>query len=163
VMRRKHGCIGLAQRVRVARYTRGCTARFTRVWWRTRTRLLASRLTWTAQAMALRARIILACASEDQPTKQQVAAQLGVSQATVGKWRRRFVASRLDGLYDESRPGAPRTVMDDDVEKVVVKTLEDKPVDATHWSTRSMAKATGISPTTVSRIWRAFPLTWILE
>jgi DNA-binding MurR/RpiR family transcriptional regulator len=113
--------------------------------------------------MALRARIILACASEDQPTKQQVAAQLGVSQATVGKWRRRFVASRLDGLYDESRPGAPRTVMDDDVEKVVVKTLEDKPVDATHWSTRSMAKATGISPTTVSRIWRAFPLTWILE
>jgi len=108
--------------------------------------------------MALRARIPLACASEDQPTNQQVAAQLGVSQATVGKWRRRFVASRLDGLYDESRPGALRTVTDDDVEEVVVKTVEDKPVDATHWSTRSMVKATGMSPTTVGRIWRALGL-----
>ena len=77
---------------------------------------------------------------------------------TVGKWRRRFLASRLDGLHDEPRPGTPRTISDDDVEAVIVKTLEETPVDATHWSTRSMAKATGMSQSAVSRIWRAFGL-----
>lgn len=112
----------------------------------------------TAQAIALRARIVLACAEGDQPTNQQVAARLRVNQATVGKWRRRFVADRLEGLYDEDRPGAPRTISDDMVEAVVVKTLEETPADATHWSRRSMAKAAGTSPTTIGRIWRAFEL-----
>lgn len=124
-------------------------------------RLTLERLTKrrkTAQFMALRARIVLACAEKDQPTNQQVAARLKVHQATVGKWRRRFVDRRLDGLYDDPRPGAPRTVTDDMVEKVVVKTLEDQPKDATHWSRRSMAKATGMSSTTIGRIWRAFGL-----
>ncbi|MHB8671373.1 MAG: IS630 family transposase [Acidimicrobiales bacterium] len=113
----------------------------------------------TAQAMALRARIVMTCAHKDQPTNQQVAAKLDINQATVGKWRRRFLAERLDGLFDEPRPGAPRTITDEMVEKVVVKTLEEKPLDATHWSTRSMAKAMGISDTTVVRIWHAFGLT----
>jgi transposase len=112
----------------------------------------------TAQAMALRARIVLACAEEGQPTNADVAARLGVNQATVGKWRRRFVVERLDGLFDDPRPGKPRTVTDDMVEAVVVKTLEEKPKDATHWSTRSLAQATGMSKTTVSRIWNAFEL-----
>lgn len=112
----------------------------------------------TAQAMAVRARIVLACAERAQPANAEVAARLGVHPATVGKWRARFVAERLDGLYDEDRPGAPRTVSDDMVERVVVKTLEEQPPDATHWSRRSMAKATGMSPTTIGRIWRAFEL-----
>jgi len=112
----------------------------------------------TAQAMALRARIVLACAEKSAPTNGEVAARLKVNQATVGKWRRRFVADRLDGLFDEPRPGVPRTITDDMVERVVVKTLEEKPADATHWSTRSMADATGMSSTTVGRIWRAFGL-----
>jgi transposase len=112
----------------------------------------------TAQAIALRARIVLTCAEGDQPTNQQVAAHLEVNQATVGKWRRRFVAERLDGLYDEDRRGAPRTITDDMLEAVVVKTLEETPADATHWSRRSMAKAAGMSPTTIGRIWRAFEL-----
>jgi transposase len=112
----------------------------------------------TSQAMALRARIVLACAEKDQPTNGEVAVRLKVNQATVGKWRRRFVADRLDGLFDEDRPGAPRTVTDDMVERIVVKTLEEQPRDATHWSTRSMAKATGMSATTVRRIWHAFEL-----
>ena len=76
----------------------------------------------------------------------------------VGKWRRRFVEHRLDGLSDDPRPGAPRTITDDQVEAVIVKTLEEKPKDATHWSTRSMANETGIGQTTISRIWRAFGL-----
>jgi transposase len=112
----------------------------------------------TAQAMALRAHIVLACAEKSQPTNGEVAARLKVHQATVSKWRRRFVDERLDGLFDEDRPGAPRTVTDDMVERVVVKTLEEQPRDATHWSRRSMAKATGMSPTTIGRIWRAFEL-----
>jgi transposase len=112
----------------------------------------------TAQAMAVRARIVLACAEKSQPTIGEVAARLKVHPATVGKWRRRFVAERLDGLFDEDRPGAPRTVTDDLVERVVVKTLEEQPADATHWSRRSMAQATGMSPTTIGRIWRAFEL-----
>ena len=110
----------------------------------------------SAQALALRARIVLACAT-GRPTSD-VAAELRVNQATVGKWRRRFVARRLDGLFDEPRPGAPRTITDDQVEAVIVKTLEEKPDDATHWSTRSMAKATGMSQTAICRIWRAFGL-----
>ena len=87
-----------------------------------------------------------------------VAAQLGCSTATVGKWRRRFVADRLDGLTDEPRPGAPRSVSDDQVEQVVVATLERTPREATHWSRASMAAETGLSKSTVGRIWRAFGL-----
>ncbi len=81
-----------------------------------------------------------------------------MNQATVGKWRRRFLAERLEGLADEPRPGAPRTVTDADVERVIVRTLEEKPADATHWSTRSMARASGMSQSAISRIWRAFSL-----
>jgi transposase len=110
----------------------------------------------SAQAMALRARIVLLCASGS--TNREVARQLRVNEATVGKWRRRFVADRLDGLFDEPRPGAKRTITDDQVERVIVKTLEDKPLDATHWSTRSMAAAVGMSQTSISLIWRAFGL-----
>jgi transposase len=110
----------------------------------------------SAQAMALRARIILASATGSP--NALVAGGLGVTPATVGKWRRRFVASRLDGLSDEPRPGAPRSVTDDMVEAVIVKTLEEKPKDATHWSTRSMARAVGMSQTSISLIWRAFGL-----
>jgi len=110
----------------------------------------------SAQATAMRARIVLTCAMGE--TNRAVAAKLGVSEAMVGKWRRRFVADRLDGLFDEPRPGAPRTISDNDVERVIVKTLEEKPADATHWSTRSMAKATGMNQTAISRIWRAFGL-----
>jgi transposase len=110
----------------------------------------------SAQAMALRARIILACATG--ATNLAVADQLGVNPATVGKWRNRFVVDRLQGLFDEDRPGHPRTITDDKVEAVIVKTLEEKPPDATHWSTRSMAKKTGMSQASVSRIWRAFGL-----
>jgi len=110
----------------------------------------------SAQALALRARIVLACATG--ATNQAVAADQRINQATVGKWRRRFVEKRLDGLFDEPRPGATRTVTDDKVEAVIVKTLEEKPADATHWSTRSMAEAMGMSQTSISLIWRAFGL-----
>lgn len=110
----------------------------------------------SAQAIALRARIVLACATG--ATNQAVAADLRINGATVGKWRRRFVDRRLEGLFDEPRPGARRTVTDDKVEAVIVKTLEDKPADATHWSTRSMAEAMGMSQTSISLIWRAFGL-----
>ena len=111
----------------------------------------------SAQAMALRARVVLACA-QPRVTNQAVAARHRVDPATVGKWRRRFVAERLDGLFDEPRPGAKRTITDDKVEAVIVKTLEEKPRDATHWSTRSMAAAMGMSQTSISLIWRAFGL-----
>jgi transposase len=110
----------------------------------------------SAQALALRCRIVLACAQGT--TNNEVAARLGVNQATVCKWRGRFVARRLDGLSDDPRPGAPRTVTDEDVERVIVTTLEQTPLDATHWSTRSLAKATGMSQSGVSRLWRAFGL-----
>lgn len=112
----------------------------------------------TAQAMALRARIVLACAEKTQPSNQDVAQRLHVNQATVGKWRGRFVAERLDGLCDDPRPGAPRKITDDKVEAVIVKTLEETPGDATHWSTRSMAQKAGLSASSVGRIWRAFGL-----
>jgi transposase len=110
----------------------------------------------SSQQLALRSRIVLACAGDRM--NQQVAAELRVTIQTVGKWRARFVARRLDGLLDEPRPGAPRTISDEQVEKVITKTLETKPEHATHWSTRGMAKATGLSQTAISRIWRAFNL-----
>ena len=111
----------------------------------------------TAQRLALRARIVLA-AADDKRDNTAIAADLGVTLPTVGKWRRRFVDLRLDGLCDEPRPGAPRTVTDAQVEDVVARTLESKPKNATHWSTRGMAEAAGLSQTAVSRIWRAFGL-----
>ena len=110
----------------------------------------------SSQRLALRARIVLACA--DEPSNKAVAAGLGVCGATVGTWRSRFVARRLDGLVDEPRPGAPRTVSDTEVERVVTRTLETKPANATHWSTRGMAKATGMSQSAIGRIWRALGL-----
>jgi transposase len=110
----------------------------------------------SAQAMALRARIVLSCATG--LSNREVADSLSVNQATVGKWRGRFVANGLNGLFDEPRPGKPRSIVDDQIEAVIVKTLEEKPKDATHWSTRSMAKATGMSQTSISLIWRAFGL-----
>jgi transposase len=110
----------------------------------------------SAQSLALRCRVVLACAQGGNNT--EVAARLGVARSTVVKWRARFAEHRLDGLHDEPRPGAPRTVSDDDVERVIAKTLEEVPQGATHWSTRSMASATGMSQSSVSRIWRAFGL-----
>ena len=87
-----------------------------------------------------------------------IAEKLGVSRLTVGTWRRRFAGKRLDGLDDEPRPGAPRKIGDDRIAEVVTRTLETAPDDATHWSRRSMARATGLSATTVHRIWGAFGL-----
>src|SRR5436305_13647490 len=110
----------------------------------------------TAQGLALRARIVLACA--DGGPNLAVAARLGVNRATVGKWRTRFLAKRLDGLGDEPRPGVPRTITDAQVEEVVIRTLEEVPEGATHWSKRDLAKQVGISPTSVHRIWRSFGL-----
>jgi transposase len=118
-------------------------------------RSLASRRT-TAQALALRARIVLSCATGER--NQDVAAKLGVTPQTVGKWRGRFVSRRLDGLHDEPRPGVPRSIDDARVEAVIVATLETMPADATHWSSRAMARASGISTSSVQRIWRAFGL-----
>jgi transposase len=111
----------------------------------------------TAQALALRARIVLTCA--EGKANKDVAAELGVWPQLVGKWRARFVERRLEGLADEPRPGAARTITDDQVEAVIVKTLEEAPGNGdTHWSTRSMAKAVGLNQTAISRIWRAFGL-----
>src|SRR5262245_34172424 len=110
----------------------------------------------TAQALALRARIVLASATGAPNTA--VARRLGVTHQTVGKWRARFVAARLDGLLDEPRPGAPRQVTDAQVEDVVTLTLETMPRAATQWSTRAMAARSGLSQTTVRRIWHAFGL-----
>src|SRR6266542_3028994 len=110
----------------------------------------------TAQALALRARIVLRCAQG--LSNEAVAVELDVHAATVGKWRRRFVAEGLDGLLDEPRSGAPRRISDGQVEEVIRRTLEERPQTATHWSTRSMAAATGLSQSAVSRIWRAFAL-----
>lgn len=110
----------------------------------------------TAQSLAQRARIVLACA--EGKTNTAVAGMVGVGRLTVGKWRSRFLERRLDGLRDRPRSGAPRTVSDADVERVLVRTLETTPRDATHWSTRSMAEASGLSRSTINRIWRAFSL-----
>src|SRR5262245_19073305 len=108
----------------------------------------------TAQALAQRARMILSCAAGK--TNTRVARELSVTKQTVGRWRTRFLGARVDGLLEEPRPGAPRTVTDAQIEAVLTRTLEARPDDATHWSTRSMAKASGLSRSTVNRIWRAF-------
>src|ERR671916_142170 len=110
----------------------------------------------TAQALALRARIVLRAAEGLSNTA--IADELGVAKHTVGKWRERFAVRRLEGLRDEPRSGAPRTVSDERIAELLVRTLEAAPEDATHWSTRSMAAACGLSPATVQRIWRAFGL-----
>ena len=110
----------------------------------------------TAQALALRARIVLAAA--EGRSNDAIAADLRVTAHTVGKWRRRYLEQGPDGLLDELRPGAPRTIGDERIEAVIVHTLEAKPADATHWSTRSMARSTGMSQSSISRIWRAFGL-----
>jgi transposase len=121
----------------------------------------------SAQALAERSRIVLAAA--DGGNNSEVAERLQITRGTVAKWRRRFLAARLDGLVDEPRPGRPRTISDAKVEEVIVRTLETQPKDATHWSTRSMAAQVGLSQTAVSRIWRAFALqphrveTWKLS
>ena len=110
----------------------------------------------TAQALAQRARIVLACATDK--TNGNIALGAGVTRQTVGRWRTRFARKRLNGLLDEPRPGAPRTIGDADVERVVRLTLETAPRDATHWSTRAMATRSGLSQSAISRIWRAFAL-----
>jgi transposase len=110
----------------------------------------------TAQRLALRAHIVLAAAAGRPNTA--IAAELRVTLPTVRKWRDRFAATRLDGLADEPRPGAPRTITDAQVEAAVTRTLESQPAGATHWSTRSLARTLGLSQAAVSRIWRAFGL-----
>jgi transposase len=109
-----------------------------------------------ARADAMRAEIVLLTARG--MTNLAIATQLGVTRPTVSTWRKRFAASRLDGLLDEPRPGAPRKIDDEKIADVVTTTLEKMPVGATHWSTRSMAKASGLSVSSVHRIWRAFSL-----
>ncbi|MBI3264664.1 MAG: IS630 family transposase [Acidobacteria bacterium] len=110
----------------------------------------------SAPHVARRARIILACADARETTS--VARRLHVSPTTVCKWRTRFLRDRVDGLYDEPRPGTPRQITDAQIEQVIIRTLETTPRGATHWSVRDMAKASGMSRTTVNRIWRAFGL-----
>jgi transposase-like protein len=122
----------------------------------------------TSQALALRARIVLACANSGSVTA--VATDLEITRGTVRKWRGRFLEDRLAGLGDAPRPGAPRTITDEQVQLVIAKTVAERgPGQDTHWSTRSMAAATGMSQTAISRIWRAFGLkpdlvqTWRLS
>jgi transposase/transcriptional regulator with XRE-family HTH domain len=115
-----------------------------------------SRRAKSSQALALRSRIVLACA--DGMDNKTVASRLGCAAATVGKWRARFVEHRLDGLSDEPRPGRPPSISVDQVEDVVVATLESTPENATHWSRAKMAERTGLSKSTIGRIWRAFEL-----
>jgi transposase len=110
----------------------------------------------TSQALALRSRIILACA-EKVPNKE-VARRLRITKSTVGKWRSRFVKRRLDGLLDEPRPGAPRKIDDARVERLIATKLNERPRDATHWSTRTLARKIKLSQSTISRVWRAFGL-----
>jgi transposase len=110
----------------------------------------------TAQALARRARTVLACAQGK--SNAAVAAEVGWGSHTVGKWRARFVDRRLDGLLDEPRPGAPRRLSDAQVERVITLTLESTPAQATHWSTRLLARRCGMSQSAISRIWRAFAL-----
>jgi transposase len=118
-----------------------------------------SRRASSSQALALRCRIVLACA-ENSPNRPntEVAQQLGIDRMTVGKWRARFVARRLDGLVDEQRPGRPPSITLDQVEDVIVVTLEQTPRNATHWSRASMAQRSGLSKSTIGRIWRDFGL-----
>jgi transposase len=108
------------------------------------------------QALAERARIVLAAAGG--LNNKEIAAKVGLCAATVGTWRNRFAESRMDGLYDEPRPGAPRQIDDDEIARTIRKTLETLPKAATHWSPRTMAKEVGHAPSTVHRIWRAFRL-----
>ncbi len=110
----------------------------------------------TAQGLARRARVVLLAAHGRQ--NKTIAAELGTDPTTVGKWRRRFAERRLDGLYDEPRPGAPRRIDDDAITETIRRTLEETPADATHWSLRSMARASGYAPSTIHRIWKAFGL-----
>lgn len=108
------------------------------------------------QALALRARAVLLCAAGRSNT--EAAAELRVTIQTVGKWRQRFIEKRLDGLLDEPRPGTPRKLSEADVDRVLTLTLESSPSHAARWSTRSLAKASGLSRASVHRIWRAFSL-----
>ena len=108
------------------------------------------------RALAFRARLVLACA--DGATNSDVARRYRTTNATVGKWRVRFIERRLEGFYDEPRVGAPRTISDEEVEAVIVKTLETTPKGETHWSTRTMAAKAGMSHTMIGRIWRTFGL-----
>jgi transposase len=110
----------------------------------------------TGQALAMRARIVLGCS--DGMTNGEVAKRLRITGATVCKWRERFRVDRLEGLLDEPRPGAPRSITDAQVEAVITKTLESMPGNSTHWSTRLMARKTGLSQAAIGRIWRAFAL-----
>src|SRR5882672_836145 len=110
----------------------------------------------TAQALALRARLVLRCAAGETATA--IARDVHVTKQTVGKWRGRFIARRLDGLLDEPRPGVPRTITDAHVERVLTATLESTPRDATQWSTRSLAQHCDMSQTAIARIWKAFAL-----
>lgn len=110
----------------------------------------------TAQALAMRSRVVLLAAQGQSNTL--IAAQLGVTLQTVGKWRQRYLEQGLDGLVDEPRPGTSRKLSDSDVERVLARTLESQPEAATHWSTRDMARACGLSQSSISRIWRAFSL-----
>jgi transposase len=115
-----------------------------------------SRRRTSAQALAVRSRIVLAAA--DGLNNTEIAARLGIHRNVAGKWRQRFAEYRLDGLTDEPRPGQPRKITDAQVEEVIVKTLESTPKDATHWSTRSMAREVGLTQSAVHRIWKAFGL-----
>jgi len=121
----------------------------------------------SAQALALRSRIVLLAAEGLKNT--EIARRLGIDHATARKWRTRFAERRLEGVLDEPRPGRPRTITDEQVEEVIVRTLETTPKDATHWSTRSMAREVGLTQSAVLRIWRAFGLqphrveTWKLS
>lgn len=110
----------------------------------------------TSQALALRARIIIACAEEE--TKSAVTRRCDVCRNTVSKWHERFVERGLDGLLDEPRPGAPRKHGDAKIEQLIATTLNERPAEATHWSSRLLAKKLGVSQSTVSRVWRAFGL-----
>src|SRR5260370_2389063 len=121
-----------------------------------------SRRPKSPHSLAQRSRIVLECAKGADNVA--VAAKLDVHEAAVSKWRRRFIERRLDGLVDEPRPGAPRTISDEDVERVVVRTLGDQPKDATHWSTRDLAAKVRMSASSVGRIWQAFGLNpWLTD